>query len=31
MTTVSTIAFDPKELEAKVKSMYRDVAENPHG
>ncbi len=24
-------AFDPKELESKVKAMYRDVAENPHG
>ena len=23
--------FDPKELEAKVKAMYRSVAENPHG
>jgi SAM-dependent methyltransferase len=31
MTTVAPTAFDPKELEAKVKSMYRDVAENPHG
>ena len=29
MTT--TIGFDPKELEGKVKAMYRDVAENPHG
>jgi arsenite methyltransferase len=29
MTT--TAAFDPKELEDKVKSMYRSVAENPHG
>ena len=27
----STVAFDPKELEAKVKDMYRSVAENPHG
>jgi ubiquinone/menaquinone biosynthesis C-methylase UbiE len=25
------IAFDPKDLEAKVQSMYRSVAENPHG
>jgi SAM-dependent methyltransferase len=25
------VAFDPKELESKVKAMYRDVAENPHG
>lgn len=24
-------AFDPLELEMKVKAMYRDVAENPHG
>jgi len=24
-------AFDPKELESKVKAMYRDVADNPHG
>ena len=23
--------FDPKELEAKVKAMYRSVAEDPHG
>ena len=23
--------FDPKELEAKVKAMYRSVAENPNG
>lgn len=29
MTT--PVAFDPKELEAKVKAMYRSVAENPHG
>ena len=29
MTTQA--AFDPKELEAKVKAMYRSVAENPHG
>jgi len=29
MTTITT--FDPKELEAKVKAMYRSVAENPHG
>jgi ubiquinone/menaquinone biosynthesis C-methylase UbiE len=27
----SLAAFDPKELEAKVKAMYRSVAENPHG
>jgi ubiquinone/menaquinone biosynthesis C-methylase UbiE len=31
MATATTIAFDPKELEAKVKAMYRDVAENPRG
>ena len=24
-------AFDPKELEVKIKAMYRSVAENPHG
>jgi arsenite methyltransferase len=29
MTTA--VAFDPKELEAKVKAMYRSVAENPRG
>jgi arsenite methyltransferase len=29
MTMVS--AFDPLDLEIKVKAMYRDVAENPHG
>jgi len=29
MTTLAT--FDPKELEAKVKAMYKSVAENPHG
>jgi len=29
MTTVTS--FDPKDLESKVKAMYRDVAENPHG
>jgi SAM-dependent methyltransferase len=27
----STIGFDPKDLESKVKAMYRDVAENPNG
>jgi ubiquinone/menaquinone biosynthesis C-methylase UbiE len=31
MTAASTVAFDPKELESKVKAMYRDVAENPKG
>jgi SAM-dependent methyltransferase len=30
METVK-VAFDPKELEAKVKAMYRSVAEDPHG
>jgi ubiquinone/menaquinone biosynthesis C-methylase UbiE len=29
MTTLT--AFDPKELEAKVKAMYRSVAQDPHG
>jgi ubiquinone/menaquinone biosynthesis C-methylase UbiE len=29
MTT--TVAFDPKELESKVKAMYRSVAETPQG
>lgn len=29
MTT--SINFDPRELEIKVKAMYRSVAENPHG
>jgi ubiquinone/menaquinone biosynthesis C-methylase UbiE len=28
---VSATAFDPKELETKVKAMYRSVAEDPHG
>jgi arsenite methyltransferase len=27
----TSVAFDPKELEAKVKAMYSSVAENPHG
>jgi SAM-dependent methyltransferase len=27
----TTVSFDPKDLESKVKAMYRDVAENPHG
>lgn len=31
MISTSTVAFDPRELEAKVKAMYRDVAENPKG
>src|SRR5262249_29153975 len=29
MGTLAT--FDPKDLEAKVKAMYRKVAEDPHG
>src|SRR5512144_471053 len=28
---VTSVTFDPKELESKVKAMYRSVAENPHG
>lgn len=31
MSDTATVAFDPKDLESKVKAMYRDVAENPHG
>jgi arsenite methyltransferase len=31
MSQTQSTAFDPRELEAKVKSMYRDVAENPEG
>ena len=31
MTATTTVAFNPKELEAKVKAMYRSVAEDPHG
>ncbi len=31
MSTVTTTVFNAKELEAKVKAMYRDVAEDPHG
>jgi SAM-dependent methyltransferase len=27
----TSVTFDPKELEHKVKAMYRSVAENPHG
>jgi len=27
----ATLAFDPKDLELKVKAMYRSVAEDPHG
>jgi arsenite methyltransferase len=29
--TATVDAFDPKELEAKVKAMYQSDAENPHG
>ena len=29
MTPITT--FDPKDLETKVRAMYRSVAENPHG
>jgi ubiquinone/menaquinone biosynthesis C-methylase UbiE len=29
--TTAAVAFDPNELETKVKAMYRSVAENPHG
>jgi ubiquinone/menaquinone biosynthesis C-methylase UbiE len=29
--TTSIATFDAKELESKVKAMYRDVAQNPHG
>jgi SAM-dependent methyltransferase len=29
--TTTAVAFDPRELEAKVKQMYRAVAEDPHG
>lgn len=31
MTAATTVTFDPKELESKVKAMYRSVAEEPHG
>jgi len=31
MTAAAPVAFDPKELETKVKAMYRSVAENPRG
>lgn len=31
MTAPITISFDPLELEAKVKDMYRAVAQNPDG
>jgi ubiquinone/menaquinone biosynthesis C-methylase UbiE len=31
MTAAATVALDTKDLEAKVKAMYRRVAEDPHG
>lgn len=31
MSEAATVAFDPRDLESKVKAMYRDVAENPQG
>jgi arsenite methyltransferase len=31
MSQAHATAFDPRDLESKVKSMYRDVAENPAG
>lgn len=31
MSEAPTVAFDPKDLESKVKAMYRDVAEKPQG
>jgi arsenite methyltransferase len=31
MALTSTVSFDPRDLEAKVKSMYRAVAEDPDG
>ena len=31
MTAAETVAFDSKDLEGKVKAMYRRVAEDPHG
>jgi ubiquinone/menaquinone biosynthesis C-methylase UbiE len=31
MIMTTAVTFDPKELEAKVKAMYRSVAEDPHG
>jgi len=27
----TAVSFDPKELESKVKAMYRSVADSPHG
>jgi hypothetical protein len=31
MTAAPAATFDAKDLEAKVKAMYRRVAEDPHG
>jgi ubiquinone/menaquinone biosynthesis C-methylase UbiE len=31
MSTAAATAFDPKDLEVKVKVMYRDVADSPDG
>jgi arsenite methyltransferase len=31
MTAAANLAFDPKDLESKVKAMYRDVATKPEG
>jgi ubiquinone/menaquinone biosynthesis C-methylase UbiE len=31
ITEIKSVAFDPRELEAKVKAMYREVALNPQG
>lgn len=31
MSAINVASFDPKELELKVKAMYRSVAQNPHG
>ncbi len=30
-TTTQSVDFDPRDLEVKVKAMYRDVAEHPDG
>lgn len=31
MANITNTLFDPRELESKVKSMYREVALNPGG
>jgi hypothetical protein len=31
MPVPTTVTFDARELESKVKAMYSDVAERPHG